>query len=106
MLLNASMGGPAVSITTQERLTFLDIDIPLGRSTGVAEKKGDVAESTTAGVYEVTIPCASDELLPSYKKSDLDQGEGARPTCAARRRCSLPHLLLQPASACAIRLSS
>ncbi|ORY88819.1 hypothetical protein BCR35DRAFT_350735 [Leucosporidium creatinivorum] len=75
MLMNASMGGPAVTITTQEHLPFLDIDIPLSsrRARDTKEKSGGSnSENTGSGIYEVTIPDVG-QLLPSYKKSDTDQ---------------------------------
>lgn len=74
--MNASMGGPAVTITTQEHLPFLEIDIPLSsrRAQGTKEKAGGSgSESQGSGIYEVTIPDVG-QLLPSYKKSDMDQG--------------------------------
>lgn len=77
MLMNASMGGPAVTITSQEHLPFLDIEIPLSsrRAQDTKEKAGGSnTENKGSGIYEVTIPDIG-QLLPSYKKSDMDQGE-------------------------------
>jgi len=71
------MGGPALTITSQEHLPFLEIDIPLSsrRALDIKEKAGrSSSETNGSGIYEVTIPDIG-QLLPSYKKSDLDQGE-------------------------------
>lgn len=75
--MNASMGGLAITITSQEHLPFLDLDIPLSsrRAQDTKEKAGgSQSETSGSGIYEVTIPDVG-QLLPSYKKSDMDQGE-------------------------------
>lgn len=78
MLLNASMGGPAISVQTPETAEFFSVEIPFPSSQAQATKEKSSSSATPAGsgVYEVQLPDMtkiSGEMLPSYKCSDIDQ---------------------------------
>ncbi|BGP38727.1 hypothetical protein JCM10449v2_002662 [Rhodotorula kratochvilovae] len=79
--MNATMGGPGgrMPITTLERLTFLDVDIPFlssAGSSGAASEKKEAPTAETAprdGVYEMSVPFPPDgQILPAFKQKEYD----------------------------------
>lgn len=81
MLMNASMGGPAVTITSQEHLTVFEESVaPLSSAqVHAGDKKAPLEQNgqQTGGTYEVVITDLyhdTGQLLPSYEKKGTDQG--------------------------------
>lgn len=69
-------------ITTPERLTFLDLDIPLLSTATSAQPEKKTFGSPTSdgtpgeGVYEVVVPFPPEgQLLPSFAQKEYDAGE-------------------------------
>ncbi|KAK4058264.1 hypothetical protein OIO90_000421 [Microbotryomycetes sp. JL221] len=76
-MVNMSMGAPGTLVTCQEKLTFLDVQLPLVSPSNIVRQQGQSKKSATndeqpdmslyGGTYELKIPPAPDnELLPSY----------------------------------------
>lgn len=64
-----------MSITSFERLTFLDVEIPLVTSAAAKDAGRTSDDGAGGGVYEFALPeVGTGELLPSYKKSEMDPG--------------------------------
>ena len=69
-------------ITTLERLTFLDVDIPCLSSAGpsglaMEKKQTPTAEPTPRdGVYDMSVPFPPDgQILPAFKQKEYDAGQ-------------------------------
>lgn len=68
-------------ITTPERLTFLDLDIPLLSTATSAQLEKKASTSSSAGetlgegLYEVAVPFPPDgQILPAFAQKEYDAG--------------------------------
>ncbi|KAM0788270.1 hypothetical protein ACM66B_001419 [Microbotryomycetes sp. NB124-2] len=73
-VVNAAGGGPAMPVTSQERVTFIDLEVPLVspaqvKSPSDSKKSSDKEHSgECGGTYELLVPSAPDgQLLPTYR---------------------------------------
>ncbi|GAA5851023.1 hypothetical protein JCM9279_005262 [Rhodotorula babjevae] len=78
---NVGMGAPGggMPITTPERLTFLDLDIPLLSTATSAQPEKKAPDSSSAagspgeGLYEVAVPFPPDgQILPTFAAKEYD----------------------------------
>lgn len=79
------MGAPGggMPITTPERLTFVELDIPLlSTPTTAAQDKKAAASAeglTGEGIYEVAVPFPPEgQLLPAFAQKEYDAGQWSR----------------------------